>query len=188
MFYFYNKEQAKFQLLNWKFYTTLLSIFILTLTFIYKIGRKDQINHYTPSEIEIILSKINDSISFTPERFQKELERLNVKFPHIVYAQSLLETGYFTSNIFLENHNLFGMKQARIRVNTAKGTHNGHAYYDSWQESVFDYAFYQCRYLPQINNDEEYFQYLSQKYAEDTNYISKLKQLIESEKLKEIFK
>jgi hypothetical protein len=42
------------------------------------------------------------------------------------------------------------MKQARIRVNTAKGTNLNHAYYDTWMESLYDYAFYQCRYMSNI--------------------------------------
>jgi flagellum-specific peptidoglycan hydrolase FlgJ len=79
------------------------------------------------------------------------------------------------------------MKQARQRVNTAKGTQNNHAYYDSWEESVYDYAFYQCRYLGGIHTEEEYFRYLNASYAEDPNYVSKVKSVIEKQKLRELF-
>ena len=103
-------------------------------------------------------------------------------------AQSMVETGHWKSNIFKENHNLFGMKQARARINTALGTQNNHAYYDTWTESVYDYAFYQCRYLSNIRTEDEYFQYLSNSYAEDTRYVTTLKQTISKNNLKQYFK
>jgi flagellum-specific peptidoglycan hydrolase FlgJ len=102
-------------------------------------------------------------------------------------AQSIIETGHWTSNIFKKNNNLFGMKQAYRRVNTAKGTQHNHAFYESWEESVYDYAFYQCRYLSGITNEDDYFQYLSKSYAEDPNYIKRLKDVIEKEQLHKKF-
>jgi uncharacterized FlgJ-related protein len=44
--------------------------------------------------------------------------------------------------IFVENNNLFGMKEARVRLNLAKGTQYGHAYYDDWKESVSQIMLY----------------------------------------------
>jgi flagellum-specific peptidoglycan hydrolase FlgJ len=79
------------------------------------------------------------------------------------------------------------MKQAYRRVNTAKGTQHNHAFYESWEESVYDYAFYQCRYLSGITNEDDYFQYLSKSYAEDPNYIKRLKDVIEKEQLHKKF-
>ena len=52
------------------------------------------------------------------------------------------------------------MKEAYVRVHTARGTQYGHAYYEDWEESVYDYAFYQCRYLGAIRTEDEYFNYL----------------------------
>ena len=116
----------------------------------------------TPQEKEIILLNVSDTTSqFSKDKMVTLIKELNIKYPHIVYAQSLIETGYFNSKIFKENNNLFGMRQARTRVTTAQGTQYNHAYYESWRESVYDYAFYQCRYLPTIKNDEEYLDYLS---------------------------
>ena len=80
------------------------------------------------------------------------------------------------------------MKQATVRINTAKGTQNGHAFYDNWYQSVYDYAFYQCRYLGQINTENEYYLYLSNTYAEaGEGYVKLLKDIIQTEKLKEKF-
>ena len=135
----------------------------------------------------LILDLQQEKNKFTQEKFAAELERLNVKFPHIVMAQSIIETGHWTSNVFKENHNLFGMKQATVRINTANGTQNGHAYYDDWYQSVYDYAFYQCRYLGGISTEEDYYAYLSQNYAEAGNYVQILKNVVEKEKLKDLF-
>jgi flagellum-specific peptidoglycan hydrolase FlgJ len=116
------------------------------------------------------------------------LKDLNVKFPYIVMAQSIQETGHWKSGIFLENHNLFGMKEAQRRITTAEGTNRNHAYYNHWRESVYDYAFYQCRYLNGIHTESDYFTYLGASYAEDSSYVERLKKVIEKEGLKELFK
>lgn len=168
----------------------LVILSLLTLTYMYGFleGREDQIIHLTPQEKEIILLNVSDTtLEFSSVKMVNLMKELNIKFPHIVYAQSLIETGHFESKIFQENHNLFGMKQAITRVTTAQGTQYNHAYYHSWQESVYDYAFYQCRYLSGINNEEEYLGYLSRSYAEDPNYISKIRNLIKKENLKDLF-
>ena len=135
----------------------------------------------------LILDLQQEKNKFSQEKFIEELKRLHVKFPHIVMAQSILETGHWKSQVFRENHNLFGMKQANIRINTAKGTNLNHAYYDNWQESVYDYAFYQCRYMGAANTEEEYFLALGASYAEAGNYVQALKTVITKEKLKELF-
>lgn len=134
----------------------------------------------------LIVNEISKN-EFSKEAVVEELKRLNVKYPHIVLAQALIESGHFQSNIFRSNNNLFGMKEAKQRVTTAGGTQNNHAYYDSWKESVYDYAFYQSRYLGSIRSEQEYFDYLSASYAEDPNYIKVLKATIEKYKLKEQF-
>jgi uncharacterized FlgJ-related protein len=129
----------------------------------------------------------NDEYASIYSKLVEELKRLKVKFPYIVMAQSILETGHWKSQVFKENNNLFGMKQATIRINTAKGTNLNHAYYDNWQESVYDYAFYQCRYMGAANTEEEYFLALGASYAEAGNYVQALKTVITKEKLKELF-
>ena len=135
----------------------------------------------------LVLNIQEEKNKFTQEKFIEELKRLNVKFPHIVMAQSIIETGHWKSKIFKENHNLFGMKQANVRINTASGTQNNHAYYETWMESVYDYAFYQCRYLGNINSEAEYYAYLGSNYAEASDYVQVVKATVEKNKLKELF-
>ena len=150
----------------------------------YKTG-KNVLTGLSEEEKLIIIQEYN---KFSEDKLIEKLKELNVKFPHIVLAQSKLETGNFTSKVFKENNNLFGMREAKQRITTARGTENNHAYYHTWYESVLDFSFHQCKYLSGINNEDQYFQYLSQNYAEDPNYISILKNIIQKNNLKDKFK
>ena len=149
----------------------------------YKLG-KNVLLSLSEEEKLIVIQEYN---KFSEDKLIEKLKELNVKFPYIALAQAKLETGNFTSKVFREGNNLFGMREAKQRITTAKGTENNHAYYYSWGESVLDFSFHQCRYLSGINNEEQYFQYLAQNYAEDPNYVSILKCMIEKENLKARF-
>ena len=115
---------------------------------------------------------------FTEQKLKEYLIELNVKFPNVVFAQAKLESGNFRSKIFEENNNLFGMKQPSVRTTTATGEQYNHATYNSWRESVLDYALYSCKYTSNIQTEEEYIAYLGSRYAEDTNYVNKLKNIV----------
>ena len=188
--FYYNKEDLTYKSVKVLHYI-LASVILSILTYMYGYleGREDQIIHLTPQEKEIIFLNVSDTTGeFSTDKMVYLMKELNIKYPHIVFAQSLIETGHFDSKIFKENNNLFGMKQARTRVTTAQGTQYNHAYYDNWRESVYDYAFYQCRYLSGLKNEEEYLAYLGRSYAEDPNYVSKIRGLVKRENLKELFK
>ncbi len=139
-----------------------------------------------PTETELVIIDTSQD-AFTQEALVEELKRLNVRYPHIVLAQAILETGFYDSRIYHENHNLFGMKQARARATSAKGTQLGHAYYDHWKESVTDYALYQAAYLNKLRSEKKYLNYLDKNYAEAKDYDKKLLNIIENYKLKELF-
>lgn len=130
---------------------------------------------------------IDTSEVFSEEQLINYMKDLNIAFPHIVLAQSKLETGHFKSKIFNENNNLFGMKEARVRCHTAVCTQNGHACYDDWKQSVIDYALYQSRYMSDCKNERQYYKKLDKSYAEAKNYSDALKTIIQREKLDELF-
>lgn len=121
---------------------------------------------------------ISHENAFNEQLLKEYIKELNIAFPEIVFAQAKLESGNFKGKMFLENHNLFGMKKPSIRSTTAKGEQYGHAYYDSWKESVLDYALWSCRYLSHVKTKEQYLDYLANNYAEDTLYIKKLHSII----------
>ena len=159
---------------------TFAAIAALVSALIFYTGYKEGRNVAPTSVPQEEMISINVADSFNEESFKEYLLDLNVKFPHIVYAQAVLETGRFSSKIFRNNNNLFGMKEARQRATTNAGSELGHAVYNSWRESVVDYALFQCAFLTKIRTEEAYYAYLRENYAEDPNYI-KLVQKIASE-------
>lgn len=179
-------EPQPFNVLRKIIITTAVSTTILSSVFLY-IGYDLGSNVLTGLSEEEKLVIIQEHNQFSEEKLIDKLKELNVKFPYIALAQAKLETGNFTSKVFREGNNLFGMREAKQRITTAKGTENNHAYYYSWGESVLDYSFYQCRYLSNIHTEEQYLQYLSQSYAENPNYVSILRGMIEKENLKAKF-
>jgi uncharacterized FlgJ-related protein len=141
---------------------------------------------YVQYESEISITERGEE--FSKKELIEMLKRLNVKHPHIVLAQSIVETGNWKSVVFKENHNLFGMKEANSRIKTALGTQLNHAYYNNWKESVYDYAFYQARYLSKLTTEAEYYAALDATYAEANNYSGILKTVVEKHNLKSYFK
>ena len=144
----------------------------------------DKVKNLSTEDKLIVIREYNE---FSEAKLIEKIKQLNFKFPHIILAQSYQETGHYKSGIFLENNNLFGMKQAQIRVTLAKGTNRNHAYYDSWQESLYDYALFYNTYLHDIKTEGEYFEYLKQNYAEDPTYVQRLRALIQKRDLKSKF-
>ncbi|MCH9735998.1 MAG: glucosaminidase domain-containing protein [Actinomycetia bacterium] len=78
----------------------------------------------------------------------------------LIIAQAQLESGNFSSNIFKENHNLFGMKLPSRRPTMAIGENRGFAVYPSWMDSVVDYFLRQQAFG--ISNTEYVQEYMAQ--------------------------
>jgi len=178
MYYKYDKENLKF----YRAPITKYKLMIVFITFIC-VGLCFMIEHSIDEFYEDNIILFNTE-AYSNDRLLKELQDLNIKFPHIVYAQSILESSGGKSKLFLENNNLFGMKLAKIRPTTALSNHNGYALYTDWKSSVIDYGFYQAYYLKRITTEDRYFQYLEQNYAEDPEYVNKLKRIINNLKLR----
>lgn len=127
----------------------------------------------------IIINEATKANEFSPNKLKAYILELNIRYPHIVYAQARLETGNFQSDLYKTNKNLFGMKVAKHRPTTNKGGDNGYAYYNLWRESVEDYGFFQACYLNDIKTENEYYEYLKQNYAkENPNYVTQIKLLV----------
>jgi hypothetical protein len=183
MLYNYDKKSLRFVRFKWLNWSLILlgvvSFFFLVINISAKIDQK-----ITEDKIMVFLTERNH---FTNEKFISKLKEMHFQFPHIIYGQALLETDHFRSRIFKENNNLFGMREATKRVNLCLGTENNYAYYNSWLDSVIDYGFYYSVYLSRLSNETEYLDFLGEFYAEDVNYVAKLKELIKTENLKSMF-
>ncbi len=120
-------------------------------------------------------------LPFSEDLLIKCLELEEIKYRDVVLLQSRLETGNYSSDIFLNGNNLFGMKYPTQRPTMATGVYRDHAKYAHWSDSVIDYALWQEYYISRgyrIGGEMDSDFYLvflkSIPYAEDRRYISKL--------------
>jgi hypothetical protein len=185
MIYTYNKKRLSYsQVPGTLIAGCFIAVLFVTSTIVYFTGRDQGMKTgiESLSDFEKVMI-IKEQDKFTPEKFKEYILELNIKFPHIVYAQAVLETGHFKSQVFMNNQNLFGMKQAQRRASTNSGTELGHAVYKHWRESVVDYALYQCAFLSKLYTEDTYYQYLKENYAESPDYVQNVKKIAEEFKL-----
>jgi len=83
---------------------------------------------------------------FNPQIFASLVLNKGISHPDVAIAQSILETGWYKSDIFNVNNNLFGMKFPKKRKTVAVGENMGHAKYEKWEDSVNDYKLWQDYY------------------------------------------
>ena len=130
-----------------------------------------------PPEIKVVLHIDNKDIQ--PDFFNKlpqeglmeALEYYEIKHPQIVYAQAILETGHFKSNVCLNYNNLFGLYDSKNK---------DYYKFNHWAESIVAYKeWIQKKYQPPNN----YYVFLEEiNYASDKEYISTLKSIVNNRK------
>lgn len=184
MFYTYDKSTLRFVRVNWLSVILKVLAVIAVVFSVLSLTIHNDMKDLSESEIMFIMVKHD---KFSTDKLLCMIKELNFSFPDIVFAQAILETNNFKSRIFMENNNLFGMKQSVKRITKARYTQYDHAYYKNWIESVDDYALYSSTYLSSLKTESDYFEYLSQNYAEDSQYVTKLKSIIASMNLKSKF-
>ena len=105
----------------------------------------------------------------TPEEgIDEALQYYNIEHPTIVKAQAILETAHFTSDLCVKNNNLFGLYDSKNKRYYS---------YNHWWESIEAYKkLIQKKY----DNSKYYYMFLKDiKYANDKEYINKLKEIAE---------
>ena len=183
--YKYDKLNLKYQPVNYPvIFLKFTAVFLTLILFLGLTNAPRNPEFITETEKVLIVNELNE---FSEEKLISKIDELNFRFPHIVLAQSILETGHYESKIFKENHNLFGMKEARVRLNLAEGTQYGHAYYKNWEESVTDYALWYSTYAYKCRTEKQLFKLLDKQYAEAPAYVSSLQHIIQINNLKEKF-
>ena len=164
-------------------YRVIVAVLFISVFFLSFIAAKKPKKEYITTEMEINLKTNN---TFSEEALIKEIKRLPFKYKDIILAQAIIESGHYKSPLFKEGRNLFGLREARSRATTAKGTVLNHAEYDNWKESVLDRLIYEVKYLDKLNR-EQYLKYLDKSYAQADGYDKSLEQIIKTNKLKEKF-
>ena len=124
--------------------------------------------------------KTSNPFDIDYETLYQQIIKSGVKFPEVVFAQAVLESGHFTSSLFERANNLFGMKIPTKRETTAIGSTNGYSKYENWHQSIYDYKLWQ-EFLFSKRGEltkAEYLAYLKKWYAKDKNYLTKVKNKI----------
>ena len=113
--------------------------------------------------------EVNDSILYI---FLKDN---NAWYPEILLKQAKIESGNYTSNIYMNTNNLYGMKKVGKRQTTQlHNTYNGYGCYTNWCESVLDRMLWDAFYFKNEKpTKEEYLKAMS-IYAETENYAKLL--------------
>lgn len=143
----------------------MLGICMTGITFVYTY----ESNAQAPNEnTQLLPNTVPSFYSKSPqEGLWDALIYYDIKHPDIVYAQAILETGYFKSKGCIKDHNLFGLYNSKKQ-----------RYYkfNHWTESVKAYKeWIQYRYKP----PNDYYGFLEKiHYAEDPMYTTKLKQIV----------
>ena len=164
----------KFENISYAFAIISLIIFMIVSSINIK-GNTERIE-YLSNKLDSITVNNNYSYSHittfenkTPEEgIDEALQYYNIKHPTIVKAQVILETGNFTSDLCVKNNNLFGLYDSKNKRYYS---------YNHWWESIIAYKkTIQKRY----ENSRYYYMFLEDiEYAEDKEYINKLKEIAE---------
>lgn len=124
--------------------------------------RKREVSQQSPS------SQKDESLpELTIPNLLAEIKKNGIKYPKIVLAQAILETGWFKSSVCRNKHNLFGLTNPRTK---------DYYGFNHWTESVkayytkVQYRYYQKN--KKIKGDVDYLIWLRDLgYAEDKGYV-----------------
>ena len=102
----------------------------------------------------------------TIENLYAALKKHGIKYPKIVLAQAILETGRFRSRVCNEHNNLFGLRHSK-----------GYYSFDHWEESV---VAYKNKVQYKHRDGEGYYSFLKRiGYASAPDYINKVREIAE---------
>lgn len=96
-------------------------------------------------------------------------------YPDILLKQAKIESGNYKSNVYVNSCNLYGMRKVGKRNTTQRGVYNGYGVYDNWCLSVLDRMLWDVFYFKNEKPTEEEYLKAMSIYAEDSDYISKIK-------------
>lgn len=112
-----------------------------------------------------------DSI-LTPANAMKYIRLKGIKWPKVVWAQAMVETGYFTcDNCCLQKNNIFGFMAGPGQCME----------FDKWQECIDYYAKWQSK---RYTKHQDYFTFLTNiKYASFKEYNTHIAQILMDNKM-----
>ena len=106
-----------------------------------------------------------DAKELTIENLYAALKKHGIKYPKIVLAQAILETGHFRSRVCNEYNNLFGLRHSK-----------GYYSFNHWEESVIAYR---DKVQYKHRNGEDYYAFLKRiGYSTSRDYVRKVRELV----------
>lgn len=162
MYYKQNQDLSFSKVPNFRnlFYVSLTINVIFAILLFMAFTNPDKPIYKTKIVKEIVTEKdvvLNDS------GITAELTNQGVILAAVACLQSKIESNHGKSNVGIQAKNLFGITYHRCKH--VAGKHGVYAKYDSYRDNIKCYAHIQKRYLKNIDG----------VYAEDPNYVSKLK-------------
>lgn len=152
---------------------------------------KYPLEYYKERKIAAIIKENQIIGNSTEDSLYHLLSIHGARFIPYAMTQSFLETGNYKSPVCIQGKNFFGIRYNSRSFNYKK--HLNHAAYKSMELSVKDYVAWQNRmiksheafYKKKVVTDEDYEFLLEHvvigknvyRYAEDPNYISKLRKI-----------
>jgi hypothetical protein len=106
------------------------------------------------------------------------IDTIGFEYPEVIKAQVILETGNFSSRVYKQNNNLFGMRLPKSRLTTATSSNYGYAVYPDVFSSIEDRLIYDTLYFRNLNR-QQYLNKLNRIYATNPNYIQHLEKIIQ---------
>lgn len=99
------------------------------------------------------------------ENLYASLKRHGIKYPKIVLAQAILETGAFRSRVCRENNNLFGLRHSK-----------GYYVFEHWEESVIAYR---DKVQYKHRDNENYYSFLRRiGYSTSKDYVRRVREIV----------
>lgn len=150
----------------------MVKILIIPIIILLSVLINSSINKENTKEIKKIERVKKDSnivdiksLPLTLKNLEYTLNHYKVKYPKIVIKQYILETGWGKSYTCKTKNNLFGLTNPRTK---------SYFKFKHWSESVKGYRdMVQYKY-----KKGDYYSFLENlPYAEDTNYVNKLKNI-----------
>ena len=154
------------------YFALLILLLILLGVFQYALSRSEF--EESVNEIEEVILKPDPegellASEISIESYAEALDYYDVKFKKEVLAQAILETGYFKSYNCRVRNNTLGLFNSRKMQ---------YFEFDHWSESIKGYK-NMIEY--RLKDDEDYYNFLKRiGYAEDPNYIAKVKRIVSS--------
>ena len=127
--------------------------------------------------IENRVNKIK-SMDFNKELLIEYIRLVDPSLCDIPIKQFIIETGWFSSTLFLEYNNIAGMKYPLVRQTTAIGIQLEHASYNHWTDSVDDYIHWKNYWKFKGYDTSNYYKFLKDiGYATSENYNNLLRSI-----------